>query len=1075
MHIVCLKVYPLKFQLLSVTMKHFLPYIFLVGLSFISTKLVGQISIDYPSDRAIFQRDKNNTATIYISGSYTKLTDRIEAKLNAMNGGETIDWKPIKIAPQGGFYSGSLEARGGWYNLEVRAWRGDQIVATSQVAHVGVGEVFLVAGQSNGQGYQDYGAPGAQDDRVSCIDYNSTDLNTKQDFPYPQFTHLNDNSNISPRGKSAWCWGKLGDMLAGKLGVPILFYNVAWYGSAVRNWVQSINGTAYSVYVAGLPYEPDGMPYGNLRSVIQRYTPITGLRGVLWLQGEAEVQAGTNTEAYYNDLKTVIETGRNESGKNISWMVSLTSWNNRNGVNKPVIEGQQKVINSVPNVFTGPNTDLIQVPRNGGEYGVHFDGQGLIQLAEAWNNQLNDDFFSRSEPFKSISPVQVTAVCAGNGTIRLNAEGNGYNSFRWSTGETSGSIQVGNGTYSVSARDNLGNYVFSPDIRINEAVLPNRPSITLEGSNPICQGNSATLISSISENIQWNTGSTSDRLVVSSAGEYYVKTTNAYGCEATSEKLAISIRTSPLPDKPTVTAIGKVVFCEGGEVSLQSNSAVSNVWSNGANTSSIVVKSSGEYSVKAVDALGCYSPSSNPVVVKVNPLPQKPAVSINGPLTFCEGGNVVLTSSYDSGNIWSNSAISKSITVAATGIFTLKQRDANECESVSDPVSVTVNPLPATPVITALRPTTFCQRDYTILQSSEVYSYVWSNGETGRQIEIRNSGSFSIAAKDQNGCVSPASTPVQVVANPLPPTPTITADGATVFCANLSVNLQSSASAGYLWSNGATSQVLKVTGAGTYYVQTINEFQCFSDKSNTITTETLPLPPTPVVKALGSTTFCDGGFVSLQASDGNAFYWNTGAEGSVIQATASGDYSARTKDEKGCFSSYSSEIAVDVKPTPTTPVIQKTGVYTLSAENNVNAGDYNWKLNGTTLNETGGTLKAVQSGSYTVNNTIVYSPSLTCYSEYSLPFAFILDSSAPGFVAYPNPTLDGQVKVEILKDISNAEVQITDSHGVTHKSFRVNKFDRQQSFSVSGLPSGIYVIRIISASYNGNQKLIIVQ
>lgn len=1074
MHIVCLKVYLLEFQLLSVIMKHFLPYIFLVGLSFISTQLVGQVSIDYPSDRAIFQRDKNNTATIYISGSYTRSTDRIEAKLNPINGGEPVDWITIKNAPQGGFYSGSVEARGGWYNLEVRAWKGDQIIGTSQIAHVGVGEVFLVAGQSNGQGYQDYGAPGAQDDRVSCIDYNSTDLNTKQDFPYPQFTHLNSNSNISPRGKSAWCWGKLGDLLTSKLGVPVLFYNVAWYGSAVRNWVQSINGTAYSVYVAGLPYEPDGMPYGNLRSVVQRYTPITGLRGVLWLQGEAEVPAGTDTEAYYNDLKTVIETGRNESGKNISWMVSLTSWDNRNGINKRVIDGQKKVISSVPNVFLGPNTDIIQVPRNGGEYGVHFDGDGLVQLAEAWNNQLNNDFFSRSEPFKSISPLKITTVCNGNGFLSLNAEGSGYHSFRWSTGETSSSIQVGNGTYSVSARDDKGNYIFSPEIRINESVLPARPSIALEGSNPICVGNTATLISSISDNVQWNTGATTDRLIVSSAGEYFVKTSNAYGCEAISEKLVISMQSSPLPAKPAITAAGKLVFCEGGEVTLQSNSQVSNIWSNGANTSSIVVKNSGEYTVKAVNSFGCYSPNSDPVAVKVNALPQKPAIAISGPLTFCEGGNVMLTSSYDSGNIWSNSATSKSIAVTATGTYTLKQRDANECESTSDPVSVHVNPLPATPVITALRPTKFCERDYTVLQSSEVYSYVWSNGETSRQIEIRNSGSFSIAARDANGCTSPASTPVQVVVNPLPPTPTITPDGSTVFCANLSVNLQSSTAAGYIWSNGATTQVLKVTGAGTYYVQTINEFQCFSDKSNSITTQTLPLPATPVVKALGSTIFCEGGFVSLEAANGNAFYWNTGAEGAVIQAAASGNYSARTKDEKGCYSSYSSEIVVDVKPTPTTPVIQKTGVYTLTAENNPRKGNYSWKLNGATLDETGSTLKAVQSGSYTVNNTIVYSPSLSCYSDYSVPFSFILDTASPGFVAYPNPALDGILKVEMLKDITNAEVQITDSHGVIHKSFRVSKFDRQQLFDISELSSGIYIVRIISGTYNGNQKLIIV-
>ncbi|WP_439558753.1 T9SS type A sorting domain-containing protein [Dyadobacter sp.] len=44
-----------------------------------------------------------------------------------------------------------------------------------------------------------------------------------------------------------------------------------------------------------------------------------------------------------------------------------------------------------------------------------------------------------------------------------------------------------------------------------------------------------------------------------------------------------------------------------------------------------------------------------------------------------------------------------------------------------------------------------------------------------------------------------------------------------------------------------------------------------------------------------------------------------------------------------------------------------------------------------------------------------------------------------------------------------------------HKNFRVAKFDRQHFFNVSGLSSGIYIVRIVSSSFNATQKLIIVQ
>jgi hypothetical protein len=1053
-------------------MKHYLPYFLWVVLSFLTINSFGQITISFPSDRVVFQRDKNNSATVYISGSYTKVIDRIEAKLTPLNGGSPVDWTPIDNNPQGGFFNKSLNAKGGWYRLEVRALLGDQVIASHNVEHVGVGEVFMVAGQSNGQGFRNLGARGASDDRVNSIDHNN--IIFPDELPrFPRFSHIDNESNISPRGESAWCWGRLGDQLVNRLGVPVLFYNIAWTGTAVRAWRESINGIGWSVY-APIPIEPFGMPYGNLRNVIQRYTPVTGLRGILWLQGEADNFKDTDTDSYARDLRTIIETSRNESGKDISWVVSLTSFDNLHGVDGGVINGQLKVINTVPNVFKGPNTDQIQNPRVDSE-GVHFQNEGLTQLGDAWAQELNDDFFARSVPYSGVSPLRITASCVGNGNLRLNADNIGLTTSNWNNGQSSNSVEVGNGNYYASARDDKGNYIFSPEIRVSENIQPNRPFISLEGSNPVCLGNTATLISSTNENLRWNTGFTGDRLPVTTGGDYFVTTRNSYGCESTSDKINIRVLNSPLPDKPKITASGGLTFCDGGEVNLTSDSKVKSVWSNGANTASINVRNSGEFRVRALDDVGCYSPDSDPITVKVNPLPQKPIITPSAETEFCAGGNVTLTSNYDSGNIWSTAAVTKAISVTTTGKFTLKQRDANGCEATSDELSVKVNPLPPTPTVTALRPTTFCLRDYTTLQSSEAYSYIWSNGSTNREIEVRASGNFTISAKDEHGCVSPVSPVVQVVANPLPPTPTISADGPTVFCADLSVNLQSTTAVGFLWSNGAASQTLKVTTAGTFSVQTINEFQCYSDPSNKIVTETLELPKAPNVRALSATTFCDGDSVILRASNGSAFFWSNGVEGPTVQVNESGNYSAKVRDDKGCYSPYSIQIPVDVKPTPSVPTIKQVGTYSLLAENNLNAGDHVWKFNDLALEENTPILKAVRSGSYIVNNTIVYSPTLTCFSEFSEPFIFRLDTSTPGFVVYPNPNATGKITVETLQNVSNAEVQIIDSRGIIHKTFTVKKFDSQQVFSLSGLSSGIYIVRIHSISFNATQKLIIVQ
>ncbi|CAG5012487.1 hypothetical protein DYBT9275_05186 [Dyadobacter sp. CECT 9275] len=1027
-------------------------------------------------DRAVFQRNNTNHATIHIGGNYTRRIDRVDAKVTKIgDGGNSTDWQTIQSNVQGGFYSGSIEIIGGWYRLEVRGMLGDQVVGTSSVEHVGAGEVFIISGQSNGQGFLNRGSPDAADDRVSCVNYNNTNDMQASGLPYPHFSHLNSSSSISPRGESAWAWGRLGDLLASKLDVPILFYNTAFEGTRVKSWREGITGTSFSPYVP-LPYSPSGMPYINLRWVMQYYVPITGVRAVLWEQGEAENLFPATTDEYASDLKAVIDASRNESGKNVSWMVALTSYDNAHGTNNNTIEGQKKVINNVANVFAGPNTDLIQIPRqegSGNGEGVHFNGPGITELASAWNNQLNDSFFSQSQPQTGQGPLRPSISCSGNNSVNISVDAVGYNSISWSGGQNGNTIQVGNGSYRAVARDDKGNFIYSPEIRISEPIQPGKPSITLEGSNPVCIGNTAVLIASTNENVTWNNGFAGQRLGVTTGGEYTVTTKNIYGCEATSDKYAISVLNAPLPPKPTITAGGAVTFCDGGSVNLQSSSAVKSVWSNGETTATIAAKVSGDYRVRALDNLGCFSPDSDPLTVKVNPLPARPQISLSGPTEFCDGGTLNMTSNYDTGNIWSTTATSKTIPVKVSGTFSLTQRDGNGCESRSDEVVVKVNPLPATPSVTALRPTTFCERDYTTLRSSEAYSYVWSNGSGNREIDIRESGDFTISAKDEKGCISIASAVTKVVKNPLPPQPAITAVGPTTFCADLSVKLESTTAVGYLWSNGESSQSVTITTAGSYTVQTINEFQCYSDPSNQISTQTLALPPAPKTTALGLTTFCDGDTVQLQASEGQTFFWTSGQEAEIIDVTTSGSYAARIVDDKGCYSPYSTAILVDVKPTPSTPTIRKTGTYTLISENNINDGDHVWLRDGTVLSEKSTTIKVVQSGTYTVNNTVVYSPTLSCYSDFSAPFIFSADMTTGGMVVYPNPVSTGIITVETIQNISNARVEVMDSRGVIHKSFLVNKFDGQKIFNISDLSTGIYIIRIISSDYSGAQKIVL--
>ena len=168
------------------------------------------------------------------------------------------------------------------------------------------------------------------------------------------------------------------------------------------------------------------------------------------------------------------------------------------------------------------------------------------------------------------------------------------------------------------------------------------------------------------------------------------------------------------------------------------------LWSNGATTQSITVSNSGSYSVKAFIGSTC-SVTSNAIAVTVNPLPTTPTISASGSTTFCQGESVVLTSSSPSGNTWSNGATTQSITVTESGSYSVSVSN-DDCSATSNPVVVTVSPLPIILTISASGSTALCQGASIILTSSTPSGNTWSNGETTQSIIVSNSGFYSVTS-----------------------------------------------------------------------------------------------------------------------------------------------------------------------------------------------------------------------------------------------------------------------------------------------------------------------------------------
>lgn len=351
--------------------------------------LLAQLNITSPQSRIVYQRNQSNQANIIVSGLAPLNTTRVEARLVALPGyaGATTGWSPLSLISNNKAFRGSLTGSGGWYRLEVRAWADGNVSADGSIDRVGIGEVFIVAGQSNAFGVQE--ASGAADDRVSVADFRDNDVN-EQLMPV-RFSHADGGTNVGP-SNPLYIWGQLGDQLVRRLQVPVLFMGAAQPGTTSEQWRKTAEGDMGSSSLL--------LPYRRLGAVLFHYTARTGARAVLWHQGEGDV--GRGQQQYFDNVQFVINKSRQQANFGaLAWVVSRASYSLGQS-DGGVINAQNQLISNVSNVYAGPSTDGLAGPDNRAD-NVHFSGAGLSRLTDMWNQSLSDDFFNRSQPFSPSS------------------------------------------------------------------------------------------------------------------------------------------------------------------------------------------------------------------------------------------------------------------------------------------------------------------------------------------------------------------------------------------------------------------------------------------------------------------------------------------------------------------------------------------------------------------------------------------------------------------------------------------------------------------------------------------------
>jgi hypothetical protein len=563
----------------------------------------------------------------------------------------------------------------------------------------------------------------------------------------------------------------------------------------------------------------------------------------------------------------------------------------------------------------------------------------------------------------SVEEVVVTPVITGQLSICTGDETTlsvgAFNTYLWSTGESSQFITVGGGgDYSITVTD--GNGCTGTDavfIEENDNLVPE-----ILGESVLCEGTSTTLDAGIFDSHLWSTGETSQTISINAPGNYTVTVSDQNGCTG-EDDIAITEVPNPIPTisgeqtfcsgassilsvevfqdylwstgegsqsievfnsgivvvtvtdnngctgtdeiildevvSPDPVVDGDLFLCPGESTTLQTSSFDSYLWSTGEETQSILITIPDVYGLTVTDLSGCTGITE----VEVFGL-AAPEVSISGSTTFCTGSGTLLDAGSFAGYAWSTGEVSSTIFVSIAGSYTVTVTDIDGCTG-TDEISVAEEPELTAEI---LGDTIACSGEMVVLDAGPFATYDWSTDETSQTIDVVTSGIYSVTVSDGSGCTGDGE--FSVIFNDVPD-PVIT--GPDLVCSGDSAILMTNDFDAYLWSTGDTTNSITASEFGTYSLTVTDLAGC---TGNTEVFLSIPEPPQPTI--IGSNTFCDGDSTLLSADQFDGWLWSTGAITQSIVVYSSGTFTVTVTDESGCTGSTDHQVQVN---DPVVPLI----------------------------------------------------------------------------------------------------------------------------------------------------------
>ena len=335
-------------------------------------------------------------------------------------------------------------------------------------------------------------------------------------------------------------------------------------------------------------------------------------------------------------------------------------------------------------------------------------------------------------------------------------------------------------------------------------------------------------------------------------------------------------------------------------------------------------------------------------------------------------------------------------------------------------------------------------------------SYLWNNGSTFENIQVTDSGYYSVTATNCNGVSF-----FDTIHLSLPSFPNYSVNSFTdtLNCINTQAGAIDIAPIGgtgsytYQWSNGATTQDLNNLNAGTYTVTVTDSVGCIVSD-----------PPITIVQIndlqVNNTSFNNlkchddtNGFINVTVLNGlspNNYEWSTGATTEDLNNLTAGTYSVTVSDAGGCTASDTVVITAPNQVIASLTTVADTVFCSITG--GTPSYHYLWSTNATTA-----FIDSAINGTYTV--TVSDINNCTAVATLTIDAVSTVDGDTD-FEIYPNPASEELiVKSEKLFD---ATISVIDILGRVIQTSR-HQLPTSNHLDVSNYSEGIYFIKLVSS------------